>query len=167
VIHGSLFGDTLTGDDSGNILRGLPGDEVLAGAGGDDRLVGGAGSDHIEGGAGADTLIGGAGADSFAYASAADTGTTVETRDLIVDFSQAQRDRIDLSAIDADGNGGNGDTAFSFIGDAAFSGQAGEVRFFTDGSNTAVSADIDGDSHGDLTIVLLGVHAFTAGDFVL
>jgi Ca2+-binding RTX toxin-like protein len=169
AIHGSQFGDTLTGDDHGNILRGLGGDDILAGGGGDDRLVGGLGNDRIEGGAGADTLIGGAGADSFVFSNVSDSGTTVGTRDLIADFHGAisEGDVIDLSRIDADGNAGNGDTAFTFLGSGAFTGHAGELRSVTDGVTTTVSADINGDGHADMNIVLLGEHHLAAVDFVL
>ncbi|MGO1077306.1 calcium-binding protein [Inquilinus sp. CA228] len=168
AIHGSRFGDTLTGDGGGNTLRGLAGDDTLTGAGGDDRLVGGAGADRIEGGTGADTLLGDDGADRFVYAAAGDTGTGFDTRDIMVDFSSTDGDKIDLAGIDADGNAGNGDTAFSFIGGAAFSGQAGELRFVNDGVVSVVIADIDGDRQADLSIALIGSGlTLTAGDFVL
>ncbi|WP_342241926.1 calcium-binding protein [Inquilinus sp. OTU3971] len=178
IVWGGDFDDTLIGDagsnelngfDGADLLRGGAGMDNLIGGGGGDRLVGGDGDDRIEGGAGADRLFGRFGADNFVYAAAGDTGTGFDTRDVIADFSSADGDRIDLVGIDADGDAGNGDTAFTFIGGDAFSGQAGELRLVDDsGSVTVVAADIDGDRKADLSIALIGSDlTLTAGDFVL
>ncbi len=101
------------------------------------------------------------------FSSAADSGPTAATRDHIVDFSSAEGDKLDFSAIDADGNSGNGHTAFDFIGTAAFSGHAGELRYGIEGLHTVLTADIDGDGHADLSVVLSGGIHLVAGDFVL
>ena len=58
---------------------------ITTGAG-DDVIVAGAGSDVITGGAGRDIMTGGDGADTFAFG-LADTGFTLETADIITDFS--------------------------------------------------------------------------------
>jgi Ca2+-binding RTX toxin-like protein len=39
-LSGSLFADTLTGDDAANVLSALGGNDTLNGLGGDDTLVG-------------------------------------------------------------------------------------------------------------------------------
>ncbi|MBC6442155.1 MAG: hypothetical protein GDA53_03355 [Rhodobacteraceae bacterium] len=57
-VRGSVFNDTLIGDDNANHLWG---------GGGDDHLDGGAGNDTLDGGAGNDTLDGGSGNDRVSY----------------------------------------------------------------------------------------------------
>ncbi|MBV8685057.1 MAG: DNRLRE domain-containing protein, partial [Alphaproteobacteria bacterium] len=95
-----------------------------------DTLTGGHGNDQIYGNLGADMLKGGGGNDSFEYYAVAES--TAAARDSILDFSSG--DRINLAALDADGNAANGDTAFTFIGSAAFTA-AGQVRAVEDNSN--------------------------------
>ncbi|MBM6581406.1 hypothetical protein ILT44_14515 [Microvirga sp. BT689] len=58
-LHGSQFGDTLTGGEGYNELFGQEGDDVLRGLAGGDWLVGGGGHDALEGGEGDDVLDGG------------------------------------------------------------------------------------------------------------
>ena len=65
TVHGSTFGDSLTGDGAGNTLRGFNGDDVLDGGAGWDTLEGGNGADQLIGGAGGDILRGGAGPDDL------------------------------------------------------------------------------------------------------
>lgn len=145
-LAGTHFADILRGDATANLLRGYGGEDAL------------------QGGGAADLLYGDAGADRFVYAAAADsTGTAI---DRIADFTQAQGDRIDLSLIDADA-GAAGNQAFAFIGSAAFSGTAGQLRFAAAGTDTRVEADLDGDGTADLTIVLTGAHTLDVGDFLL
>ncbi|OWJ64253.1 M10 family metallopeptidase C-terminal domain-containing protein [Inquilinus limosus] len=84
--------------------------------------------------------------------------------DGILDF--ATGDRIDLSAIDADGNSGNGDTGFSF-GTGAFTGTAGELRVVTAGAIQLVYVDANGDKAMDFAINVISDHALTASGLVL
>jgi hypothetical protein len=74
-------------------------------------------------------------------------------------------DRIDLAAIDAD-PGRPGNQAFTFIGAAAFSGTAGEVRVTAEGPDTVVQADTGGDGAADFAIALTGRIDLDADDFV-
>lgn len=53
-VEGSLFDDTISGDDGPNRITGLDGDDVLAGLGGDDALIGDDGADSANGGLGSD-----------------------------------------------------------------------------------------------------------------
>ncbi|MGL4963410.1 MAG: hypothetical protein ACRC67_19410, partial [Inquilinus sp.] len=76
-------------------------------------------------------------------------------------------DVISVQAIDADGNAANGDTAFSFIGTAAFSSTAGQLRYESAGDSTTVSADVNGDGTADLVIHLDGALTLQASDFLL
>ncbi|WP_343713628.1 hypothetical protein [Inquilinus sp.] len=145
-VFGSDQGDRLTGDAGAN------------------TLWGGAGDDVITGSAGADMLKGGAGNDSFVYASTADSTVAAAGRDTIADF--AAGDRIDLSAIDANG-AGPGNAAFAF-GTGAFTGTAGEVRVVDFGNGyQGVYLDTTGDKNPDSVIVVLSDHALAEADFVL
>ncbi|MFE0756473.1 beta strand repeat-containing protein [Inquilinus sp. NPDC058860] len=125
---GSDFGDTLTGNDVANVLTG---------------------------GLGRDTLTGGAGADRFVYATLADSLASAAGRDLIMDFSHAQADRIDLSAIDASGPA-TGNQAFTFIGTGAYTHQAGQLRYAVSGDKTVIGGDVNGDGVSDFQIELQG-----------
>ncbi|MGO4851040.1 hypothetical protein AB4093_35465, partial [Inquilinus sp. 2KB_12] len=102
--------------------------------------------------------------DSFVYTAIADSTVASAGKDTIYDFTTG--DHIDLSAIDADGNSANGDTAFSF-GAGAFTGHAGELRIMTAGAIQVVYADTNGDRIADFAINVLSDHALTASDFVL
>ncbi|HEY9348644.1 MAG TPA: type I secretion C-terminal target domain-containing protein, partial [Inquilinus sp.] len=86
--------------------------------------------------------------------------------DVIRDFSYAQGDRIDLSAIDAS-TGAAGNQAFTFIGTAAYTGVAGQLRFHSDGIITTIAGDVNGDGVSDFHIQLTGSIGVVAGDFVL
>ncbi len=60
---------------------------------------------------------------------------------------------------------GGRDNAFTFIGSAAFSGTAGELRSFTINGNTVVRGDVDGDGVADLEIFINGEFTLTVHDF--
>jgi Ca2+-binding RTX toxin-like protein len=147
------------------VIYGGAGQDALTGGLGNDEISGGAGNDTIVGGLGADTLQGGAGEDTFAYLFAEDS--TATSMDRILDFTFG--DTIDLTAIDADGNSGNGNTAFTHIGDAAFSGVAGQLRTSQDGGVWRVEGDVDGDGFADLIIAVTphGGHELVSADFWL
>ncbi|MBW8726684.1 MAG: hypothetical protein JF625_16230 [Inquilinus limosus] len=147
TVYGSNVGDTLVGNAAANTLAGNAGDDVL------------------RGGAGKDVLGGGAGADHFVYAAVADSAVG-NAADVIADFSHAQADRIDLTSIDANTGMAN-DQAFGFIGSAAFSHHAGELRAVVSGSQTTVSGDVNGDGVADFSIVLTGAITLQAVDFLL
>ncbi|MGF6230726.1 Ca2+-binding RTX toxin-like protein [Inquilinus ginsengisoli] len=154
--------DILVGTDGGNLLRAWGGDDLLSGHGGTDRLEGGGGDDVLVGGLGADGLSSGPGADIIRIDRLAESLPGQE--DTILDLTS--RDRIDLSRIDAD-LGAAGDQAFDFIGMAAFSGAAGELRYEAVGSDLLVSADADGDGVADLAIKIRDLTQLAASDFIL
>jgi Ca2+-binding RTX toxin-like protein len=149
-----------SGDDT---LEGLSGADQLYGNAGDDVLIGGTGEDTLIGGAGADVLTGGYEGDIFQF-NDGDCGLGAGA-DRITDFVQIV-ERIDLRGMDAD-TVTAGDQAFSFIGGAAFSGAAGELRFEFDGTDTWVQGDVNGDAVADFAIVLSGGYPMVAGDFLL
>jgi serralysin len=174
-VTGSAYNDRLVGSTTANVMRGGAGNDTLSGIGGsdtlfgdagDDNIAGGAGNDLLIGGAGADELLGGADADSFVFTSVADSLLGVAARDTIDDFQQGA-DHIDLSAIDASLLVA-GDQAFSFIGGAAFTHAAAQLRQAGDGlGNTIVMGDIEGDGLADFHILLKGAYTLTGSDFVL
>jgi Ca2+-binding RTX toxin-like protein len=145
--------DTLTGNIGRDKLSGGDGVDKLLGNGGNDYLYGGSGNDKLTGGAGADDLWGGSGADTFIFKSIKETTVLGAGRDTIFDFSTKQKDKIDLSAIDANTTKG-GNQAFSFIGTKAFGGKAGELRYEKAKSDTYIHGDVNGDKVADFTIHL-------------
>ena len=74
---------------------------------------------------------------------------------------------IDLAGIDADTTHAGND-AFHFIGLTPFGGHAGELRQFSQGANTIIEGDVNGDGNADFQIALTtpGL-TLTEGDFVL
>ena len=135
-------------------------DDQLIGSAGANRLLGDAGDDRLSGRGGADWLEGGAGADLFLFGDGDFGG------DVIADFDRDGGDRIDLSAVDARRATAR-DDAFAFIGEAAFSGAAGELRIAASGDAWEVSGDRNGDGLGDFSILVASPAPLVAGDFVL
>ncbi|WP_050531879.1 M10 family metallopeptidase C-terminal domain-containing protein [Pseudaestuariivita atlantica] len=164
---GGAFADNLRGDGAANVLEGGGVSDRLYGRAGDDTLDGGAGADAIYGNLGADEMTGGPGAirDRFIYFQANETGVGPGNRDVITDFTPGE-DRIELSRIDADTTQGF-KQRFDFIGDAAFSGTGGELRYEQTGGVTIVQADRDGDGVADMEIELTGTLTLTATDFLI
>ena len=124
-----------------------------------DRLSGDDGANVITGGGGADTLAGRGGADRFVYA--AMTDSTPDAPDVITDF-QLGLDKIDLSLIDANTTANN-DQSFTFIGSAAFTGVAGQLKYISG----LLSGDVNGDGIADFQISLTNNPALSASDLVL
>jgi serralysin len=148
---GSLNADIIFGSNRRNVLGGLAGDDDIRGLGGNDDLIGGLGKD---------ILFGGAGRDHFVFGSRRESG--IGLADEIRDFSRAEGDRIDLSAIDADSVRA-GDQAFRFIGGSAFSGHRGQVRF----EDGIVLVDVNGDRQIDMVIGVDNTASMLSSDFIL
>ena len=89
----------------------MNGSETFIGSNYNDALSGAKGDDRLAGGLGIDTLWGGDGNDIFVFTSIADSGPTVATADVILDFNGT--DLIDLTGINVP-NGPN--IAFLFGG---------------------------------------------------
>ena len=152
-LSGSTSADKLSGNSGDNKLSGDAGDDLLSGGRGNDVLDGGTGNDTLRGGRGADDLTGGAGADTFVFKSTWETTVSSAGRDTIHDFSGASGDRIDLAAIDGD-TAVSGNQAFTFIGTSGFTGKAGELNYSTQGADTYVYGDTNGDKKADFAIHL-------------
>jgi Ca2+-binding RTX toxin-like protein len=131
------------GREGGNdLIDAGDGDDLLFGQEGSDTILGGDGFDVIAGGTGDDSLSGGADADSFIWTDQ----FNAEEMDTITDFSTAEGDVIDLTALLQDVDPTDTGTEL----DAYL-----EVTF--DGSDTSIAVDVDGDGSGtDLTIVCQG-----------
>ncbi|WP_375287681.1 calcium-binding protein [Sphingomonas sp.] len=146
-VYGSKFADTIRGD------------------GGTNELFGNQGNDTLIGGGGQDLLVGNKGADRFVF-NDGDVGEKLANADLIGDFSRREGDEIDLSGLDANANQA-GDQAFTFVGGAAFSGKAGELRFEGINGEGVLMGDVDGDGMADGFIRVDTAQAILAGDLVL
>lgn len=169
IVYGGAGNDIIIGED-GALGPWIGGGDLLDGGAGDDSISGNAGDDIVIGGLGRDVLSDGRGADRYVFRSTAES--TVDRPDAIGGFTAGQ-DRIDLGQIDAD-TGRRGDQAFTDIGEARFSGKAGELRVVVvaaipDGSSDyVVEGDVNGDGQADFRIDVGSVAGpLTAGDFVL
>lgn len=167
-IIGSPFNDEIFGDNAANELYGQQGadnlygntgNDYIDGGIGDDKLYGQDGNDTLFGDLGVDLLYGGQGADTFYYRTVGES--VAGATDIIGDFTRAHGDKINLSGIDANTNLG-GDQAFSFIGSAAFSSTAGELRY----AGNLLEADVNGDGTADFQ-VQLNVASLQSDDFLL
>ena len=133
---------------------------IISGAG-EDVLIGSAGNDILSGGLGADTLDGSGGNDTYVYRLA--TESTSAASDTI---NFVAGDRIDLALIDANtGTAANED--FTFIGGAAFSNVAGQLRSVQTGNDWIVEGDVNGDGIADLVIAGSSAGPLVVGDFIL
>jgi serralysin len=137
--NGGSARDYLVGNHVANKLNGNAGNDVLNGMGGDDILTGGAGADQFR----------------FFQNSG---------NDRITDFVSGT-DRIHLTEIDAN-TGVAGDQAFTFLGNAAFTGTAGQLRTYTQGGDRYVAGDVTGDGVADFTINI-GNSNVVVADFFL
>jgi Ca2+-binding RTX toxin-like protein len=166
TLIGEGGGDSLAGGDGADSIRGGAGIDGVGGGNGKDNLFGDEGADMLTGGGSADSLTGGVGPDTFRFTAASESGPG-SARDWILDFSHADADKINVSAIDAN-TGTPDDQAFSYIGNAGFSGLGvAQLRWQGTGSGTLVQADINGNGTVDLEILLTNGATLVANDFVL
>ncbi len=185
--QGSAFRDIVQGNSFNNHLTMNGGDDYASGGGGDDNLFGGAGHDYLvgdsgndqlNGDAGNDTLLGGSGKDRLSGGDGNDKltgGTEADTfvfgndllgdTDTIVDFRRSEGDKIRMSSVDANANlAGHQD--FVFIGTASFANQAGQLRYSSNGFETLLTGDVNGDSVADFTIKLMDAPGLISSDFI-
>lgn len=156
----------LSGGKAVDTLTGGAGHDTLKGLAGHDRLLGGAGNDTLIGGAGGDQLTGGAGADLFVLKAVGESKVSPADRDTILDFSHAQGDRIDLSALDANVRVA-GNQAF-FLGGSTFTKKAGELIQVATAEGLVLHGDMNGDGRADFGMLLAHqTAALVAADFVL
>ena len=152
LIVGGLGDDTLFGAEGNDSLHGGLDNDIIFGDAGDDMLAGDAGDDFLSGGMGQDILFGGDGDDIFYWQSSDFVAGPVE-EDVVVDFEVGVGgDILDLADIL------QGESADSLSLD-------GYLNFSTDGDDTRVEVDIDGNSSGtDFSILLQGVDLGALGN---
>ena len=135
-LYGSTFVDTIIGNEQRNVLWGASGDDVIDSGGGNDLIFVSSGTQ---------VLTGGEGADEFNYFSLNTLGSLTSE---ITDFEAVDQIAVSRATID-----GVFKTP-TFIGDAAFSNFAGELRYEKVGGETLVQLDIDGDGAVDETLTI-------------
>ncbi|MFE0754808.1 calcium-binding protein [Inquilinus sp. NPDC058860] len=159
VLHGDIGHDTIYGGDNEDSVYGGAGNDILYG---DNSFVSSfAGADRLTGGDGNDIMHGGGRGDRFIF-SQDDLGDV----DTIKDFHRSEGDQIYLIGIDAN-TAQSGNQAFAFIGTAAYTGVAGQLRYVNTGVLTVVAGDVDGDKVSDFRIELTDAPGLIASDFVL
>jgi Ca2+-binding RTX toxin-like protein len=163
---GNTLNNTLVGNAGNNSLNGDDGNDYIVGGAGNDTLTGGVGNDALIGGAGSDILNGGTGNDRFDFDLVAHSPAGPALRDSIVGGFSHGFDHIDLATIDSNTLVA-GNQAFSFIGSAAFSGVAGQLRYTNYSGNVIIDADVNGDSAADMQILVAGTSFMTGTDFIV
>ncbi|MXQ11137.1 peroxidase family protein [Microvirga makkahensis] len=144
---------------SGSVFSTQSGSDTIWGI---ENIVTGSGNDVITASRAVNVIDGGAGNDVFRFLSAADADG-----DTILGFQPG--DRLDLSAIDANG-GAAGKQSFTLANGSSFSGPAKllvthETR--EDGEYTVVSGNTSGPDAAEFRISLKGNHDLKASDFIL
>ncbi|MDI1226484.1 MAG: calcium-binding protein [bacterium] len=92
---GNALDNVITGSAGNNRLYGRDGNDTINGGLGDDIIYGELGGDTLNGGVGRDQLYGGDGQDVFSF----DATAFAELLDIVRDYSLAQNDVIDVSAL--------------------------------------------------------------------
>lgn len=161
IAFGAIIENALGGD----------GNDSLTGNDGRNRLEGNGGADTLKGGAESDWLVGGAGGDTFVYTSYSDSDLPLirsdgkkMASDYLADFTSGV-DKIDLSALDAIPSTAAND-AFSFIGTAAFTSVAGQLRWEVRHEQLWLEGDIDGNGVCDFAIAMKAA-SLIAADVIL
>jgi serralysin len=153
-----------TGNDPD--LSGTAASENIFGLAGKDTISAGDGDDVIVGGAGLDALWGESGADTFAYNSVGESPWKNGKFDTIMDFSRAEGDRIDLSAIDAN-TGRNNHQDFKFVGKSSHLSDRGELDYWIEKGSTYIYGYTDADKNPEFFLVIDGAVNLKASDFIL
>ncbi|MNF48642.1 Poly(beta-D-mannuronate) C5 epimerase 1 [compost metagenome] len=150
LLFGNAGNDTLIGQNGNDLLVGGAGNDLLRGEAGLDTLLGGDGDDILIGGLGNDTLIGGTGADSFVFAA-----TGAPNLDQVLDYSFAEGDKLDLSAL-LDANFVSGSQVSDF------------VKLVQTGTDITVQVDVNGAAGGAsfADVAVLTNYGTTGSDLV-
>ena len=138
--------------------------ENLTGSNSGDVLTGDGNANILTGGGGGDTLTGGGGADRFVYFAASDFNPA-GLSERITDFSSAQGDKIDISALPGTFTFVNFTIANPFVG-----GGTPSLSMQFGGGEWRIGFDANGDNVEDFRLFLVDpTHALnlTAADFIL
>jgi serralysin len=153
TLRGGSMDDGLYGGFDSDQLRGNDGDDYLLGGSGADTLRGNLGDDTLLGGSDIDLLTGGDGADHFVWQSLSEMGDSL-ANDRVTDF-RSGLDQIDVSAI----------AGLTFVGNAAFTNVAGQLRCAKGAGQLQI--DQNGDGVVDFFIQLTPGKVFVADDLIL
>ncbi|WP_311270532.1 calcium-binding protein [Sphingobium sp. WCS2017Hpa-17] len=93
-ITGSVFDDTLRGNEDDNLFNASRGNDMLYGNDGNDTLIGAEGDDVLDGGAGNDVLDGGDGTDRLIGGTGDDLYIDRDGNDTIVELADAGVDTV-------------------------------------------------------------------------
>lgn len=156
-IQAGIGDDLAIGGRGRDKLLGFDGRDTLLGGFGNDRLDGQRGADLLIGGSGADSLEGGGGADRFRWTTREDSLRGGRS-DQVVDFSRAEGDALDLSAL-ADGR-------FTLVGARGFAPTGAQVSIVRDGDAQRVNISLDGGPR-DMEILVYSETRLTSDDFIL
>lgn len=155
---GNKLDNIINGNDVKNTIKGLDGNDILNGFAGDDILVGGKGFD---------TLTGGLGADKFVFQTLENFSIPQANYDTITDFSHTEKDKIDLSIIDADTTK-SGNQAFSNIVDGTFLGTFTKPgQLFFDSSSHILFGNVNSDSNADFVIKVIGIDRLDISNIIM
>ena len=166
---GDAKNNTIIGTNKNDLLLGLAGRDTLNGGADNDTLSGGDGNDSLIGGLGFDELTGGAGADKFVFTALADASFSKTKMDKITDFSLVEKDKIDLSKIDANSIQ-TGNQAFSklVIGKTFMNNEftkQGQLFFASDSG--ILYGNVDKDSSAEFAIKISGITNLAVTDIIL
>jgi serralysin len=176
-IYGGGGDDIISGREGDDKLKGGGGDDALYGGSGVDYLLGGVGDDELSGGDGRNFYLGGSGSDTLfvgsgrneriLYHDVSESAPGTE-RDTIYTFDERDGSVVDLRRIDASVLTPE-DDAFTWVGDAAFSGAAGELRYDPTADGGLLQGDVDGDGSADFEVLFLNFVSLhlTLDDFKL
>jgi len=153
---------------SHTLIGGLGNDYIRGYAAGTNDIRGNEGNDTLISGSNGDVLSGGLGADIFKFIDLAHKSTSItsgEDIDTILDFSNTDHDKIDLSKIDANSKI-RGNQEFKFIGTNNFSkSPIGQLRF--DVQTHSLYGHTNTDKIPDFVIHLSGINSLSTEDIVL
>lgn len=156
LLYGQAGNDLITGNAGLDGLYGGSGNDTLNGGTDSDNMYGGSGADILSGGLGNDVIVGGFGADRLTGGDGNDSFVMLDlrdTNDIITGFVFGS-DSLNLSALDADGSTDANDTFVWGGGTATAHG----VWTRTDGNNTTIFADTDGNlDTAEFMVTLLNV----------
>lgn len=162
-------GDTISGLGGDDIIHAGDGSDTIDGGTGNDKLFGGNGNDVLLGGSGHDEITGGLGADFFVFTALSDsmlsTTANPDRTDVVLDFNQAQGDKIDLSQLAQSLGLGAPNAPWLLV--STFSAQAGQMVQSKAGDGFLLQIDTDGNGAGDFAVQIDCLVKLVQSDFIV
>lgn len=128
----------ISGNEKSNVLNGTSRNDIIVGREGNDIIKGGSGNDDLWGNEGNDRLIGDGGSDTMKGGNGADTFVVMKQGQIVnvVDFSVANRDRVDVTDVLG--------TVFGYKKSLAF--DEGFLQVHQRGNDVGIYTDADGNA---------------------